>query len=78
MPNDLIKNPLKIVTAANAEAIIVLFGGRRSIKAVTNTIADAKTAKGIQYVTALEGLSAPDSIPVNDSFGTQSQLSNIS
>ena len=32
-----------------------------------NTIADAKTAKGIQYVTALEGLSTPDSMSVNDS-----------
>ena len=52
--------------AARAVATIVLSGGKRITKANTNTIADAKTAKGIQYVTALEGLSAPDSMSVND------------
>ena len=36
------------------------------MKAITNTITNAKTAVGIQYVTALEGLSVPDLIPVND------------
>ena len=36
------------------------------IKAITNTIAEAKTANGIQYVTALDGLSDPDSMSVND------------
>ena len=35
------------------------------IKDITNTIADAKIAKGIQYITALDGLSAPDLIPDN-------------
>jgi hypothetical protein len=64
--NDLMKNPLKTVPAARAVATIVLSGGRRITNANTNTIADAKTAKGIQYATALEGLSAPGLIPVND------------
>lgn len=66
MPSDLIKNPLKTVPAARAEAIIDLSVGRRNIQAITNTIADAKTGKGIQFVTALEGLSAPDLIPFNN------------
>jgi hypothetical protein len=66
LPNDLIRNPLKTVPAATAEAIIVLSGVRRNMKDVTNTIADANTAIGIQYVTALEGPSAPNLIPVND------------
>jgi hypothetical protein len=64
LPHDLTKKPLKTVPAARAEATIVLSGGRRMIKAITNTIADAKTANGIQYVTALDGLSDPDSMPV--------------
>jgi hypothetical protein len=49
------RNPLKTVPAASAEAITVLSGVSRNMKAITNTIADANTAIGIQYVTALEG-----------------------
>jgi hypothetical protein len=64
--NDLIKNPLKTVPAANAEATRVLSRGRRNMKDITNTIVNANNVVGIQYVTALEGLSAPDSISVND------------
>jgi len=77
LSNDLIKNPPKTVPAARAEATIVLSGGRRMIKAITNTIADTKTANGIQYVTALDGLSAPDSLPVND-YRLANPQSNIS
>ena len=47
------------------------------IKAITNMIADTKTANGIQYVTALDGLSDPDSIPVND-YCLANPQSNIS
>ena len=47
------------------------------IKAITNTIADAKTANGIQYVTAFDGLSDPDSLPIND-YHLASPWSNIS
>ena len=64
--NDLIKNPLKTVPAANAEATRVLSRGRRNMKDITNTIVNVNNVVGIQYVTALEGLSAPDSISVND------------
>jgi hypothetical protein len=77
LPHDLIKNPPKTVPAARAEATIVLSGGRRMTKAITNTIADAKTANGIQYVTALDGLSDPDSMPVND-YRLVNPRSNIS
>jgi hypothetical protein len=66
LTNDLIKKPLKTVPAASAEATIVLSVGSRSTKAITNTITNTKTVVGIQYVTALEGLSVPDLIPVND------------
>jgi hypothetical protein len=77
LPNDLIKSPPKTVPAARAEATIVLSRGRRMIKAITNMIADTKTANGIQYVTALDGLSDPDSIPVND-YCLANPQSNIS
>jgi hypothetical protein len=70
LANDLIKNPLKTVPAANAEAIIVLSKGRCNMKDITNTITNAKTMVGIQYTTALEGLSAPGLIPVTISFMT--------
>ena len=66
LTNDLIKKPLKTVPAASAEATIVLSIGSRSTKDITNTIVNANNVVGIQYVTALEGLSAPDSISVND------------
>jgi hypothetical protein len=66
LTNDLINKPLKTVPAASAEATIVLSIGSRSTKDITNTITNAKTAVGIQYVTALEGLSVPDLIPAND------------
>jgi hypothetical protein len=74
LTNDLINNPLKMVPAVSAEAIIVLSSGRRNVKDVTNTITDAKTMVGIQYATALEGLSAPDLIPVTISFMTNPAL----
>lgn len=77
LSNDLTKKPIKTVPAARAEATIVLSGGRRMIKAITNTIADAKTANGIQYVTAFDGLSEPDSLPVND-YHLANPWSNIS
>ena len=77
LPHDLIKNPPKTVPTARAESTIVLSGGRRMTKAITNTIADAKTANGIQYVTALDGLSDPDSMPVND-YRLVNPRSNIS
>jgi hypothetical protein len=51
----MIRNPLKTVPAASTEAIIVLSGVKLNMKAVTSTIADANTAIGIRYVTALEG-----------------------
>ena len=70
LTNDLIKNPLKMVPAVSAEAIIVLSKGRRNMKDITNTITNAKTMVGIQYATALEGLSASDLIPVTISFMT--------
>ncbi len=41
--------------AASTEAIIVLSGVKLNMKAVTSTIADANTAIGIRYVTALKG-----------------------
>jgi hypothetical protein len=64
LPNDLTKNPLKTVLAARTEATMALSRGRRIIKDITNIIADAKTARGIQYVTTLGGLFTPDSVPV--------------
>jgi hypothetical protein len=64
LPNDLTKNPLKTVLAAITEATMALSRGRRIIKDITNISADAKTARGIQYVTTLEGLFTPDSVPV--------------
>jgi hypothetical protein len=63
LPNDLTKNPLKTVLAARTEATMALSRGRRIIKDITNIIADAKTARGIQYITILEGPFTPDSIP---------------
>jgi hypothetical protein len=54
------------VHAARAVVTRVLSGGRCIVEAITNTIADAKTAKGNQYVTALDGPFASDSIPSND------------
>jgi hypothetical protein len=63
LPNDLTKNPLKTVLAARTEATMALSRGRRIIKDITNIIADAKTARGIQYITILEGPFTPDSVP---------------
>ena len=52
-PNDLKKNPLKIIIAARAEAAMVCSCGIRITNAITNVIADVITAIGIHTLTAL-------------------------
>jgi hypothetical protein len=74
LPNDLNRNPLKIIIAARAEAAMVCSCGIRITNAITNVIAAATALSGIHTLTALEDLSSDDSI-LNPQFNYASVLS---